>query len=301
MNRDNLDLDMYHAYIQENNIADLYLLGKLPSEESARFEIHFLSCADCVTQIEEIEALRVGLRGSATTAKAKPTARPRRFAFFTWLSEFRAWQQLTFIIATLLLVAALPAALLMREIRTLRQELNEAKATELARNTPLQNSPAPERPAATVIENQSPRAAAKPADVGPAGQKSDGRAVPAKNGSVPVQPQVNTPLFAFNAVRSGAPEVVNKILVSRKPQSFVVSLDLEGENRYSIYRATIFSGHRPIWRNGGLRPNQLNMLVMILNSSFFHDGDYQLTIEGLRPKEPAASVANYPFRITKQP
>lgn len=301
MNRDKLDLDMYHTYIQENNIADLYLMGKLSGEEAARFEIHFLGCADCVTQIEEIEALRVGLRGSATAANSPPPARPRAMTLFAWMSGFRTWQQLTFLVATLLLVAALPTALLLSEIHTLRQELNEAKATELARNLPPQNPPTTEPPAANITEDQAPRAAAKPADGRPAGQEQGVGAITAKGGSLSIQPQVNTAIIPFNAVRSGASGVVNEILVSRTPQLFVVSLDLEGENRYSLYRATLFSERRLIWRNSDLRPDQFNALRVTFNSSYFHDGDYLLTLEGLRPKEPAAPVANYPFRVTKQP
>lgn len=303
-------LDMDHYTIDQHNLVDLYLMGKLSSEEAARFEIHFLSCAECVTQLEETEALRTALKASATATPTKAGARSR-------ISTLRAWQKAALVAAALLLVAALPAAWFSSEIRALRREMNEAKATALARTLPPQNPPVVERTPASASQDQSPRAESKPIEARPAAQARVARVTATRSGSVPAQPpQVNTPIFSLNAVRGGPLEVTKELLVSRRPQLFLLSLDLAGEPPYSTYRATIFAGGRQVWRNRTLRPNQFNALVMAFDSRLFHAGEYLLTLEGLRPKDKAAKdaaakdaaakdtpvlVGNYPLRVIKQP
>src|SRR4051812_34324247 len=53
---------MDHAYVDEHQVAELYLLGKLPPEEAARFEEHSMSCQECLDRLETAETLRLGLR-----------------------------------------------------------------------------------------------------------------------------------------------------------------------------------------------------------------------------------------------
>jgi hypothetical protein len=300
MNRDDLDLDMYHAYIQENNIVDLYLMKKLSGEESARFEIHFLGCAKCIAQIEETEALRVGLSQAAIPAQTKPAGQSRRAGLFAWMSQLRVWQQVALSLAALLVVAALPTAFLLGQIHTLRQELNEAKATEPTRNAP-QDLPPPESSVARDAEKESSRAAASPATAPPADQSNSARPVVAKRDTVSVSPQLNTPIFTFSTVRSDAPGIPNEIILTRTPQPYMISLDLEGESQYLRYRVTILRKGRAIWSTSRLRPNQLNMLTMTFGPDFLKVGDYQMMLEGLRPQQPAAPVADFRFRVTQQP
>lgn len=42
---------MKHNYIQDNQIADLYVMGKLPPTELEKFEEHFMHCVDCQNEI----------------------------------------------------------------------------------------------------------------------------------------------------------------------------------------------------------------------------------------------------------
>src|SRR5262245_10056189 len=61
---------MDHQTIDEQNIADLYLLGKLPSEQRADFEAHMLDCAHCLDRLETLESMRSGLRAVAAEETA---------------------------------------------------------------------------------------------------------------------------------------------------------------------------------------------------------------------------------------
>src|SRR4051794_16643358 len=56
---------MDHAYIDDQQVAERYLLGQLPPAEAARFEEHSLACAECLDRLEAAEKLRLGLRAVA--------------------------------------------------------------------------------------------------------------------------------------------------------------------------------------------------------------------------------------------
>jgi len=53
---------MEHSYVEEHNIAERYLLGKLSSEERMRFEEHFADCMQCCNDLETSDDFRTGLR-----------------------------------------------------------------------------------------------------------------------------------------------------------------------------------------------------------------------------------------------
>lgn len=71
---------MDHHYIEEQNIPDRYLLGKLSVEERERFEEHFINCRECLDRLEMTEdflnALRVvAVEDAARGATYHPLAR----------------------------------------------------------------------------------------------------------------------------------------------------------------------------------------------------------------------------------
>ena len=63
---------MDHHYIEEHNVADRYLLRKLPAEERTRFEEHFIACAECLDRVEVTEGFRGALRAVAAEEAARP-------------------------------------------------------------------------------------------------------------------------------------------------------------------------------------------------------------------------------------
>ena len=54
--------NMTHEEITERNIVDLYVLGKLPPEESARFEEHFVDCPICLENVEMMARFHAGIK-----------------------------------------------------------------------------------------------------------------------------------------------------------------------------------------------------------------------------------------------
>ena len=56
---------MDHDYIDENNLVELYALGRLPTDEQVRVEQHFAECSECLEQLELAADLGNSLRAAA--------------------------------------------------------------------------------------------------------------------------------------------------------------------------------------------------------------------------------------------
>jgi hypothetical protein len=98
---------MDHRYIEENQIADRYVMRQLDAGEQAGFEEHFLDCPECLDRIEVARAMRNAMRDMAAV--------PRR----------RSWLNLVAAAAALILLA--PSALLLLHVSALRRDLDGAR------------------------------------------------------------------------------------------------------------------------------------------------------------------------------
>jgi hypothetical protein len=287
---------MDHRYIEEQNITDLYLLGKLPAEERVRFEEHFIDCDECLDRLEMTEKFRRGLRSVAT----EEATRARVYAqagLLGWLARLSRWRQAGLLVSAVLLLIVLPTVFFVREIRRVRHELEQAKIaiaqgdwhTAAALKKQLQEAEQELAEQRRQLEVQLQR-------------ERQERASLADELSRLTRPQVNAPLFALNTVRSADPtQPVSEIVVSRSPEWMVISVELEAEPEYETYRAAILTADdRVIWSQSGLQPNFYGTLLVSFNSSFFRDGNYRLTLEGLAQHGRFVRVANYPFRVIKK-
>src|SRR5215472_18729487 len=85
---------MDHAHIDDANLAERYVTGRLAADERADFEAHFVDCAECLDRIEAVEGLRRGF------SALKPREQVRRsLAFFA-----RQWQGMALALAAAVIV-----------------------------------------------------------------------------------------------------------------------------------------------------------------------------------------------------
>src|SRR5579871_6750583 len=56
---------MDHNYIRDFHLVDRYVLGKLSDAELARFEEHFIDCADCIVELKIAQTFIENLRSSS--------------------------------------------------------------------------------------------------------------------------------------------------------------------------------------------------------------------------------------------
>src|SRR5262245_27308016 len=118
---------MDHHYVEEYDIADRYLIGKLPTEEQARFEEHFVDCPECLDRLETTERFRSGLQ-TVAAEEAAQSATFLQTGVMATLVRLSRRQAMLFLSAILLLIA-LPAVLLISEIKRARGEAEQAKIT----------------------------------------------------------------------------------------------------------------------------------------------------------------------------
>jgi hypothetical protein len=289
---------MEHRYIDEQNIADRYLLGNLSADEQIRFEDHLVDCERCLNRLEEIELLRGVLQAVPAEERARATHRPQR-GFSAWFGQLSMTGQLALAAGALVLLLS-PAVWLMNENSRLRRDLDQANAAAARWQQQLEDA------RATAAEREKQRQPIKPELTPPRPpsepQPQTGSGTPTEISQLS-RPQINTPIFVLNAVRGAdpsRPEATNDIVLTRRAAWFVLSLELEGEPTYANYRATIRTvDGRTIWRESGLRPNRYEALTISFDSHFFKPGDYLLTLEGLPAGGQPVIVAHYPFRVMK--
>lgn len=115
--------EMDHAAIEEHQVVDRYLMGRLPREEAERFERHYLSCPRCLEQLEVGEQMIDGLRHAAARDVERTGVAATLMVALTRLGRWRA--PLAAMAAALLL---LPAGLLYRQLSAVTGELEGLRA-----------------------------------------------------------------------------------------------------------------------------------------------------------------------------
>jgi hypothetical protein len=110
---------MDHPFIDDHQVIERFVLGRLSDSELSAFEQHFLGCPACLDQLEAVERLHSGVKGVAAEEVAA------RLGLLSLLHRSRpSW--LTGALVALL--ALLPAGLLWRSNERITRELAMASA-----------------------------------------------------------------------------------------------------------------------------------------------------------------------------
>ncbi len=294
---------MDHERINQLGLIDEYLMGKLPEEESAEIEEHFIDCPDCIARLQMTKNFLQDLRFVAVEQASQPARLQTRRSFRHFLQTFVprpvVWAICCLLIAVIVIAAF--AGVYARRSQT------EAKAAKSLSEQWKQRYEE---------EHQSSVAASSRHRERELQQEERLRALEAKLKDEETQraklaaeldrqmrPEGNLSAFVLMAVRGGNPnasEPVNRIELSRPPASIAFSIPLEDEWRFEDYRATIFdSHHQLVWPNGRLKPNRYNSLFIVFKPNFFRPGRYELIVEGVNKEGGRERVGNYPFLIIK--
>jgi hypothetical protein len=271
---------MDHAYIESNGLVELYHQGALPPDEEARFEEHFVDCAECQEQLEVARGFRRGLKSLAAEDAARAVVAAGLFA---WLARRGRLAQWGMALAALLMAAGLPALWLLAGSQGERRELSAQLEAQRQAGRELERK---------LGESESRR-------------NEERRGLEAKLAAVkPPEPPrglagplVNTPVFLLAALRSndGKPVVID---LAKAGDALALAVDVGTDLRFATYRASIIrTGGGNVFEKAGLKPNALEALMITFPSSFFAPGDYRLRVEGVKADGSAVEVGGYPFRV----
>lgn len=242
---------MDHTYVEENQIADRYVMGTLPAEEAERFESHYLSCPECLDRLELAESVQRGFK-----RMAGQDAAVHQLAVVAWLARLGRMGQLLVLLAFVLLPATIPAGLAV------------SKGVQLAQ-------------ANSVLKQERQRSANTGALQAELGREREARSLAeAKLAQVP-QPRLNDVIVALAVVRGleleGSPA---QRVHSPKDGGWII-LQVPVDPPYPpSYRAVLRDGQgREVWQGGGLQRTGPDTLTLSFPPTLLPPGAYSVTIE----------------------
>lgn len=271
---------MDHSAIDAGNTAERYVTGRLPPEEAAQFEEHYLDCPSCCARVEAAERLQRGLRRLAEQAAA---GAPDGLRVSLWSRS--PWMGLA--AAALLAVALLPAWLEHREVRRLRSDLGSTREA-LARAQAEKGSG--DRLAAVEGELQQTRRdlAAEAAQ----------REALAREIAADRQPQANLPVVPLTPVRGGPADGPVRTLELPEKPGWVALWVEPGDADFPAYRATLRTEQGAVvFQASRLALNDLGALLVTVHSTSLAPGAYQLDLDGLPANGAPVPVGRFPLRI----
>ena len=287
---------MNHEYINQFNLIDQYVLGKLGADEAAEFENHFIDCPECVEQLQItrrfVEDLKELAIQETLVSGNKAVPLPRRWELGQLVPR-RYWAAIACGCVVLVGVFAFFG---VRRLNRLEAQLRQAREEASAINQQYQRGL--ETAAASEKEHQETKQQLA--------QRLEELEKKLKNGGAtnqsvrgPDAPDINFPIFALASVRGQAPAAV-KIILSASNSRFALSIPVEDTRVFTTYRVTINDHQgKTAWQRDGFRPDAYHSLSLSLTSNFLLPGSYDLKVEGLTSNQ-WSTVGNYPFRIVRR-
>ena len=287
---------MDHKYIDQFDLVERYLTGKLAAEESTEFEEHFVDCSQCLDRLETTKAFVEGLR--VVASNRLPVLMAETPAKILWNAPYTTSRKAFAVAAgALLLVVIGGAGLVYTQIRRYRVEAEQARSAsiqwERRYEEDRQLSDATSKDHQEAERELTEQVAQLRTEL--ENQRKSGH-----QDNV----QVNVPILALSSTRGSDPlsASVNVVTLSRSSGSFVITMALEGETGYRRYAMTILSSQKQlILKRGGIKPLRDNLISMSLDSSLFRAGNYLLTLDGIARDGSIIVVGEYRFRVLKTP
>ena len=269
---------MDHAYIEDNQIADRYVMGTLPPEEVERFENHYLSCPECLDRLDLVEPLQRGFKRMAGQDAAKLAA-ARQLAFLAWLARLGRSRQIGVLLAALLLVAVLPSGLLLRGTAERGRELALARSLEQERQRSGQSAAETARLRSELEASQRDLASQRQQLA--QAQYPQGVTI------------LNLDVERGAGLSGGEPTHSVRLPAGSGPIVLTIPVDPPFQRNYRAILRDIH-GHE-VARIDLL--NQGGTLSFSLPASLVPPGNYSLTVEGLTLGGKPIAAGRFPFRV----
>lgn len=284
---------MDHSHIEEQQTAERYVMGRLSPEDAARFEEHYLSCQECLDRLDLAESMERGFKRAAGQDAARAAA-TRQLAVLAWLSRLGRSRQMAALVMAVLVVAVLPGLFGLREVRERERALAEARS---ALEQERERSATGSRTAAEAGSEAEKLRAELEASRRDLAREQEARATADEQLAAARQPQGNVPILFLDAERGGGEPSV-RFRLPQTPGWIVLALQVDPPK--PPYRAILQDARgQEIWRDEGLRLNELDTLGLSLPSPLLAPGDYTLAVESLAPGRKPVPAGRFTFRVLK--
>lgn len=296
---------MEHRYIEDQNIADRYLMRQLSAEEQRLFEEHFLDCRQCRDLLETGYHFRKGLL-SASAAEAESGACLRSDTGGLTSRIYRkfklAWQ-----CSAALLIALLMAGLFLAW-KWARSDLAQAREAAAEWHRKYDDERRAQINLRLELQARDRQITSKHDQVAPQieGERRTGL-LQVGSGNHRSHSQDAVSVFALSMARGGdsgdSPSLVptNRVILSPRAELVIFLLELEmvADPEIKSYRATILnSQNQKIWQISNLKPGSNNMLILNFESKLLNPGhNYLLNLEELVAQKKYMAIAQYTFIV----
>lgn len=291
---------MDHNYIAEFELIEGYLKGRLAPEETVEFEEHFVDCLQCVDRLNTTKAFMSGLRIVASDRPAQ-SYRQGESAKFWQLPIYR--RSFAFASGVLFLIALAGLVIVSNRMRSANAEADQVRRASAERERRYEEERQTSSQDLSKLRESERGLAEQVAKLRTEleGERKQKLIAKAEQNLAWEQPQVNPEIFELSSVRGLSRGSINEITLSNSLTRFMISLQLEGEERHPAYRMTILDDHkRTLWKDSGSKPNRYNALLVGFNSTFFRPGVYVLRVEGGAADGSMSTIGEYSFRVRKR-
>lgn len=287
---------MDHHWIEEQGVAEAYVLGRLAPPEEASFEEHLLSCGECRERVTWAEELHGSLRAMAAEERVR-AGRLGLLAGLAWFARRGRAARLGLAAGVVLALAAvLVSGLLFEEARLRRQV---AGAQTAAARLPAPPAVAASRPAASGQPEWTAERVRLEAQL--RRQEDQLRRERRRGDDLLVRlaelsrPQVNTIIASLGLVR-GQGEA-NRVLLGPRPAWIVLSIELPAPGPGDWHAALVDGRGRTVWSGSGLRAAMNDTLALSFPSNLLAPGAYRLVLD--RPGDPSQH-SEIPFEVVNR-
>ncbi len=294
---------MDHNYIEEQNIPDRYLLGKLPPEERARFEDHFIDCPECLDRLETAEDFRGALRTVAAEDVTRGYARAGLLARIMWIARLNRVRRAALLFGAILILAALPLAFWIKERGRARDDQAGFRSPSAESQRQFEESRRKSQQSERELRESQRRSAEQRLQLeAQLERERQERARLAGELEKLKRPRGAAPVFNLSIVRSGGiGQPVYRIVLPPSAPRIILSLELEPDPDMQSYRGRLQTlDNRELWSASNLRPDSKDALRLGFNTELFKPGDYLITLEGLTAQGRYVPAVRYPFRAVKE-
>jgi hypothetical protein len=277
---------MDHVYIEEHQVVDRYLMGKLTAEELGGFEEHYLSCTECLDRLETTADLARALKRVGGEEAARVAA-ARQLAVVAWLARLGRSRQAAVLLSGLLLLLLVPGLAIFRA-GELRRELRDSRSAMAATAAAAAAAAAGSRDRAELAASRGDLARERAASARAAQELSRAR-----------EPQANVPILYLGAERGAGRggEPAYRLRLPARAEWVVIALPLDPP-RHAAYRIVLSraAGGAEIWRSDAITADQ-DTLTLSVPKRLLAPGDHVLTVSGIAPGGASVAVGRFLFRV----
>jgi len=278
---------MTHQEIEQREVIEDYVRGRLAPEERLAFQEHFFVCDRCFEQVQTMERFVAGVRHAAEAGLLEPQLAGRAEATVVpvWLNWLRPAFAVT--AAAALVLAAAVGWLLLYRVPQLRTELaRERQAQEQSQQQDRQSLDQ------TLAELQRERQQRAELENQLAAARSATQPVP------PGGPEPNLPLVMLEASREAG--AANQLALTARAKSVVLWIDPGPGADFGSFRLVVQTPEgQTVQTVEGLRRNSYGALAVSLPAQLFQGASYRLKLYGVSGR-PATLVTEYKLQIRKK-